>query len=98
MGKVRNFSVIDVDTQLNMLKTDTTTFLVTLGYKSTLKTLRSGKAKLVIIAGNTPPLRTFSPKSILRLVDQIMGLEACLGGVYPVDVFEGSIKSVERQR
>lgn len=31
--------------------------VVTLGYKSTLKTLRSGKAKLVIIAGNTPPLR-----------------------------------------
>ncbi|KAI9725104.1 MAG: 60S ribosomal protein L30 [Chrysothrix sp. TS-e1954] len=30
---------------------------VTLGYKSTLKTLRSGKAKLVIIAGNSPPLR-----------------------------------------
>ncbi|KAK2762868.1 hypothetical protein FQN54_001043 [Arachnomyces sp. PD_36] len=30
---------------------------VTLGYKSTLKTLRSGKAKLVIIAGNCPPLR-----------------------------------------
>ncbi|KAI0012323.1 cytosolic large ribosomal subunit protein L30 [Xylariaceae sp. FL0662B] len=30
---------------------------VTLGYKSTLKSLRSGKAKLVIIAGNTPPLR-----------------------------------------
>ncbi|MCJ1445333.1 MAG: hypothetical protein MMC23_005838 [Stictis urceolatum] len=30
---------------------------VVLGYKSTLKTLRSGKAKLVIIAGNTPPLR-----------------------------------------
>ncbi|KAI4262061.1 MAG: hypothetical protein L6R42_002752 [Xanthoria sp. 1 TBL-2021] len=27
------------------------------GYKSTLKSLRSGKAKLVIIAGNTPPLR-----------------------------------------
>ena len=32
-------------------------YTVTLGYKSTLKTLRSGKAKLVIIAGNTPPLR-----------------------------------------
>ncbi|ORY65409.1 50S ribosomal protein L30e-like protein [Pseudomassariella vexata] len=30
---------------------------VTIGYKSTLKSLRSGKAKLVIIAGNTPPLR-----------------------------------------
>ncbi|KAK7756011.1 60S ribosomal protein L30 [Diatrype stigma] len=30
---------------------------VTLGYKSTLKALRGGKAKLVIIAGNTPPLR-----------------------------------------
>ena len=31
--------------------------LVTLGYKSTLKSLRSGRAKLVIIAGNTAPLR-----------------------------------------
>ncbi|KAJ0417457.1 50S ribosomal protein L30e-like protein [Aspergillus germanicus] len=30
---------------------------VTLGYKTTIKTLRSGKAKLVIIAANTPPLR-----------------------------------------
>ena len=28
-----------------------------LGYKQTLKTLRQGKAKLVIIASNTPPLR-----------------------------------------
>ncbi|KAK9468591.1 50S ribosomal protein L30e-like protein [Lipomyces arxii] len=30
----------------------------TLGYKSTLKAIRNGKAKLVILAGNTPPLRT----------------------------------------
>jgi large subunit ribosomal protein L30e len=30
---------------------------VTLGAKSTMNTLRSGKAKLVIIAANTPPLR-----------------------------------------
>ncbi|KAL3480702.1 50S ribosomal protein L30e-like protein [Aspergillus californicus] len=30
---------------------------VTLGYKTTIKMLRSGKAKLVIIAANTPPLR-----------------------------------------
>ncbi|KAF7550970.1 hypothetical protein G7046_g7848 [Stylonectria norvegica] len=30
---------------------------VVLGYKSSLKSLRSGKAKLIIIAGNTPPLR-----------------------------------------
>lgn len=29
----------------------------TLGYKSTIKALRQGKAKLVIIAGNTPRLR-----------------------------------------
>lgn len=29
----------------------------TLGYKSTLKALRQGKAKLVIIAANTPRLR-----------------------------------------
>merc|ERR1711924_520091 len=28
-----------------------------LGYKSTLKTLRAGKAKLVIISSNCPPLR-----------------------------------------
>merc|ERR1712024_429241 len=28
-----------------------------LGYKQTLKSLRQGKAKLVIIANNTPPLR-----------------------------------------
>ncbi|KAI9618571.1 hypothetical protein H4Q26_012392 [Puccinia striiformis f. sp. tritici PST-130] len=28
-----------------------------LGYKSTLKSMRSGKAKLVLISGNTPPLR-----------------------------------------
>lgn len=41
----------------NGLETDLVLFAVTLGYKSTLKTLRSGKAKLVIIAGNTPPLR-----------------------------------------
>ncbi|VDN27283.1 unnamed protein product [Gongylonema pulchrum] len=29
-----------------------------LGYKQALKTLRAGKAKLVIIANNTPPLRS----------------------------------------
>lgn len=28
-----------------------------LGYKSVLKTLRSGKAKLILISANTPPLR-----------------------------------------
>ncbi|KAJ1948518.1 60S ribosomal protein L30 [Dispira parvispora] len=28
-----------------------------LGYKTTLKTLRSGKAKLILISGNCPPLR-----------------------------------------
>jgi len=30
---------------------------VVLGYRSTLKALRSGKAKLILIAGNTPALR-----------------------------------------
>ncbi|KAJ3065462.1 60S ribosomal protein L30 [Podochytrium sp. JEL0797] len=29
----------------------------TLGYKSTLKNIRNGKAKLLLIAGNCPPLR-----------------------------------------
>ncbi|OZJ02527.1 60S ribosomal protein L30-1 [Bifiguratus adelaidae] len=28
-----------------------------LGYKSTLKSVRAGKAKLILIAGNCPPLR-----------------------------------------
>lgn len=28
-----------------------------LGYKQTLKSMRQGKAKLIIIANNTPPLR-----------------------------------------
>ena len=31
--------------------------IVVLGYKSTLKSLRTGKAKLILIAANTPPLR-----------------------------------------
>ena len=30
---------------------------VVLGYRSTLKSLRTGKAKLILIAANTPPLR-----------------------------------------
>ncbi|ORX80091.1 60S ribosomal protein [Basidiobolus meristosporus CBS 931.73] len=29
----------------------------TLGYKSTLKSIRNGKAKLIILSGNCPPLR-----------------------------------------
>lgn len=32
-------------------------FAATHSYKSTLKALRSGKAKLILIASNTPPLR-----------------------------------------
>eukprot|EP00033_Pygsuia_biforma_P000045 GCRY01000060.1.p2 GENE.GCRY01000060.1~~GCRY01000060.1.p2 ORF type:complete len:109 (-),score=28.97 GCRY01000060.1:146-472(-) len=30
---------------------------VSLGFKSTLKAIRQGKAKLIIISNNTPPLR-----------------------------------------
>uniref|UniRef100_A0A0B7KFA4 Ribosomal protein eL8/eL30/eS12/Gadd45 domain-containing protein n=7 Tax=Clonostachys TaxID=110564 RepID=A0A0B7KFA4_BIOOC len=30
---------------------------ISLGYKTSLKSLRSGKAKLILIAANTPPLR-----------------------------------------
>ena len=33
---------------------------VVMGYRQTLKALRSGKAKLILIAGNTPPLRKVS--------------------------------------
>ena len=38
-------------------ETDVRFFKVTLGYSSVIKSLRTGKAKLVIIAGNSPPLR-----------------------------------------
>lgn len=44
----------------NVLRSDSACFLnhqSTLGYKSTLKTLRTGKAKLVVLASNTPALR-----------------------------------------
>ena len=59
--------------------TDITFYIVTLGYKSTLKTLRSGKAKLVIIAGNTPPLRTcFSILSLNPILSLEYILEACV--------------------
>ena len=37
-----------------------------LGYKKTLETLRMGKAKLVIIANNTPPLRLVLNSCILQ--------------------------------
>ena len=66
--------------------TDTTFYVVTLGYKSTLKTLRSGKAKLVIIAGNTPPLRTYYSESTFSFSNQILGLEILLGVVYRADM------------
>ncbi|KAI1123958.1 50S ribosomal protein L30e-like protein [Nemania abortiva] len=51
---------------------------VTLGYKSSLKSLRSGKAKLVLIAANTPPLR----KSELEYVAMLSKT--------PVHHFEGN--------
>ncbi|KAJ5485609.1 60S ribosomal protein L10-A [Penicillium diatomitis] len=44
---------------------------VTLGVQSTMKTLRSGKAKLVIIAANTPPFASPSSSTMpcwLRLL------------------------------
>ena len=73
--------------------TDTTFYIVTLGYKSTLKTLRSGKAKLVIIAGNTPPLRTYF-RSPFSSLEQILSLEIFLGSVYFVGMFQDSIPPV----
>ena len=38
-----------------------------LGYKQTLKSLRQGKAKLVIIGNNTPPLRQVTEKRLKGL-------------------------------
>ncbi len=37
-----------------------------MGYKSTLKSLRSGKAKLVLIAGNTPPSAQVGDRVLLH--------------------------------
>ncbi|VDL86474.1 unnamed protein product [Nippostrongylus brasiliensis] len=44
----------NINTRLSMVMK---TGKYVLGYKQTLKALRNGKAKLVIIANNTPPLR-----------------------------------------
>ena len=58
-------SVVGYDNQLSFALTKCRLGLVmksgkyVLGYKQTLKTLRQGKAKLVIIANNTPPLSLF---------------------------------------
>lgn len=70
--------------------TDTIFYVVTLGYKSTLKTLRSGKAKLVIIAGNTPPLRMFFSESIFPLSNHMSSFESFPDCVYKVNMTQGS--------
>lgn len=70
--------------------TDTIFYVVTLGYKSTLKTLRSGKAKLVIIAGNTPPLRTFFSEFMFPPSNHISNLENFLECVDKVNMIRGS--------
>lgn len=55
------------------MKADKNSPAVTLGYKSTLKCLRSGKAKLVIIAGNTPPLRKSELECTIHTSDELLG-------------------------
>ncbi|KAJ3257094.1 60S ribosomal protein L30 [Terramyces sp. JEL0728] len=47
-------SVDNINSRLSLVMKSGKT---TLGYKSTLKTLRNGKSKLVILSGNCPPLR-----------------------------------------
>ena len=68
---------------------------VTLGYKSTLKMLRSGKAKLVIIAGNTPPLR----KSELEC-KRVLELQQAMQSLTPIcrlfHAFEDECPSLRR--
>lgn len=44
-----------------------------LGYRSTLKTLRSGKAKMVIIANNCPPLRKSEIEYLLHHFSSLHG-------------------------
>ncbi|KAJ7593954.1 50S ribosomal protein L30e-like protein [Mycena floridula] len=54
-----------------------------LGYKSALKSMRSGKAKLVLIAGNCPPLRKSELEYYAMLsktsVHHFAGTNAALG-------------------
>jgi large subunit ribosomal protein L30e len=54
-----------------------------LGYKSALKSMRSGKAKLVLIAGNCPPLRKSELEYFAMLskttVHHFSGTNAALG-------------------
>ncbi|KAI9690619.1 MAG: 60S ribosomal protein L30 [Bogoriella megaspora] len=71
---------------------------VTLGYKSTLKSLRSGKAKLVIIAGNTPPLRKSELEYVSMLaktnVHHFAGnnvFEACPAKKFLLETLEGNL-------
>jgi len=58
----------------------------TLGYKQTLKTLRQGKSKLVIISGNCPPLR----KSELEYYAMLSktGVHHYNGSKYQIENFE----------
>jgi len=43
-----------------------------LGYKQTLRSLRSGKSKLVILANNTPPLRKSEIEYYAMLAKEII--------------------------
>ena len=48
-----------------------------LGYKQTLKTIRQGKAKLVMIANNTPPLRYYKCIHIDTKLKKITSIKVC---------------------
>lgn len=54
MAKTKKKTTDNVNARLNLVMRSGK---YTLGFKSTVKTLRSGKAKLILIASNTAPLR-----------------------------------------
>lgn len=54
MAKAKKKTTDNVNARLNLVMRSGK---YTLGFKSTLKTLRSGKSKLILIASNTAPLR-----------------------------------------
>jgi len=51
----------------------------TLGYKSTLKTLRQGKAWLVIISDNCPPLKKSEIEYYVRRTTRTAALAMAIG-------------------
>jgi ribosomal protein L30E len=63
----------------------------TLGYKSTLKSLRKGTSKLVLIASNCPPLRKSEIEYYAMLAKS--GVHQYSGSTYFHSIFDSTVAS-----